>query len=222
MKKKGNFKKDFITGLFLLLPIAISVWVLFQIFKWADSILGDALYNYLGTRIPGLGIIITILLIYLIGLFSNRVIGKSITRSIESLFEKTPILKVIYKPLKNIFSKFSDGGKNNFKQVVVVDFPDSKGKSIGFITNTHIALDSSEKVCVFVPTSPNPTMGFLMLYDRADVTVVDVPVEQGLSMVLSIGSSYEGNMRFAGSAGQEPEPAAAPVIPPLVEDEKNV
>ena len=151
--------------------------------------------------------------------FSSKLIGKSITRKIESLLEKTPILKVIYKPLKNIFSKFSDVSKNNFKQVVMVDFPDSKGKSIGFITNNQIALDGGDKVCVFVPTSPNPTMGFLMLYDRADVTGVDLTVEQGLSMVLSIGSSYEGNIRFIGDA--RPEPAAAPAVPVPVEEETN-
>ncbi len=198
MQKKGRIKKDFITGLFLLLPITISVWALVKIFLWADSILGNVIYEYLGVRIPGLGIVATILIVYLIGVLSSRVIGNSITRKIESILEKTPILKVIYKPLKNIFSKFTDDGKNSFKQVVLVDFPDSKGKSIGFVTNDHIALDGSEKVCVFVPTSPNPTMGFLMLYDKADITVVDVPVEEGLSMVLSIGSSFEGNMRTAG------------------------
>ena len=90
----------------------------------------------------------------------------------ESILERVPILKLIYKPLKNIFSKFSDTqGRSNFKQVVLVDFPNTKGKSIGFVTNTHISLWTlSEKICVFVPTSPNPTMGFLMLYDKADVT----------------------------------------------------
>lgn len=213
MQKKGRIKKDFITGLFLLLPITISVWVLVKIFLWADSILGNVIYEYLGVRIPGLGIVATILIVYLIGVLSGRVIGNSITRKIEKILEKTPVLKVIYKPLKNIFSKFTDDGKSSFKQVVLVDFPDSKGKSIGFITNDHIALDGSDKVCVFVPTSPNPTMGFLMLYDRADVTAVDVPVEEGLGMVLSIGSSYEGNMRIAGQPGQDAQPAAAQAAP---------
>lgn len=206
MQKKGSFKKDFFTGLILLLPIAISVWVLIQVFTWADSILGNALYEVLGMRIPGLGIVITILLIYLIGVFSGRLIGKSIARKVESLLERTPVLKVIYKPLKNIFSKFSDNGKSNFKQVVLVDFPDSKGKSIGFITNTHITLEENEKICVFVPTSPNPTMGFLMLYDKADVTAVELTVEQGLSMVLSIGSSYDGAMRVADIIKQNASP----------------
>lgn len=217
MKKKGNIKKDFFTGLLLLLPIAISVWILIKVFDMADSLLGDALYGYLGTRIPGLGIFVTILLVYLIGVFSNKLIGKSITRKIESILEKTPILKIIYKPLKNIFSKFSDISKSNFKQVVLVDFPDSKGKSIGFITNNRIALDSSEKVCVFVPASPNPTLGYLMLYDRADVTVIDVTVEQGLSMVLSLGSSYEGNMRIAGKPDAEPTDEQA--VPQQAESE---
>ena len=127
----------------------------------------------------------------------------------ESILERIPILKVIYKPLKNIFSKFSDNGKSNFKQVVLVDFPDSKGKSIGFVTNTHISLDESEKVCVFVPTSPNPTMGFLMLYDRDDVTAVDITVEQGLSMVLSIGSSYDGTMHVTNIIKQAVPPPDA-------------
>ena len=75
-RKKVPFKKDFFTGLILLLPIAISVWVLIQLFTWADSILGDVLYEYLGMRIPGLGIVVTILFIYLIGVFSGRLIGK--------------------------------------------------------------------------------------------------------------------------------------------------
>jgi uncharacterized membrane protein len=213
MQKKGRIRKDFITGLLLLLPITISVWVLVQIFLWADSILGDAIYEYLGVRIPGLGIIVTLLIIYLIGVLSGRVIGNSITRKIESILEKTPILKVIYKPLKNIFSKFTDDGKSSFKQVVLVDFPNSKGKSIGFVTNNHIALDGREKVCVFVPTSPNPTMGFLMLYDKADITAVAVSVEEGLSMVLSIGSSFEGNIRVACTPRQDAQPAAAPFRP---------
>lgn len=206
MRKKGSVKSDFLTGLILLLPIAISVWVLIQLFTWADSILGNALYEYLGMRIPGLGIVVTLLLIYLIGVFSGRIIGKSIAHKVESILAKIPILKVIYKPLKNIFSKFSDNGKNSFKQVVLVDFPNSKGQSIGFVTNTRISLDESEKICVFVPTSPNPTMGFLMLYDRADVTAVDITVEQGLSMVLSIGSSYDGAMHVSDIIKQ----AAAP------------
>ncbi|HPJ02641.1 MAG TPA: DUF502 domain-containing protein [Candidatus Limiplasma sp.] len=209
MQKKGSIKKDFLTGLVLLLPIAISVWVLIQLFTWADSILGDVLYEYLGRRIPGLGIVVTLLLIYLIGVFSGRLIGKSIAHKVESILEKTPILKGIYKPLKNIFSKFSDTGKSNFKQVVLVDFPNTKGKSIGFVTNTHISLDESEKICVFVPTSPNPTMGFLMLYDRDDVTAVDITVEQGLSMVLSIGSSYDGAMHAANIIKQAVPPPDA-------------
>ena len=143
-----------------------------------------------------------LLLIYLIGVLSGRIIGKSIAHKVESILERVPILKLIYKPLKNIFSKFSDTGKSNFKQVVLVDFPNTKGKSIGFVTNTHISLDESEKICVFVPTSPNPTMGFLMLYDKADVTDVDITVEQGLSMVLSIGSSYDGAIRVTGKTKQ--------------------
>ena len=209
MRKKGSVKHDFFTGLILLLPIAISVWVLIQLFTWADSILGNALYEVLGMRIPGLGIVATILLIYLIGVFSGRLIGKSIAHKVEAILARIPVLKVIYKPLKNIFSKFTDNGKSSFKQVVLVDFPNAKGKSIGFVTNTHITLDESEKICVFVPTSPNPTMGFLMLYDKADVTAVDITVEQGLSMVLSIGSSYDGAMRVSGIVKQTAPPPDA-------------
>lgn len=189
MKDMGHYLRNrFITGIFVILPIGITIWILVKTFNFIDSILGRTITNITGIKIPGLGFLITIGAILGIGVISNNVIGKKIAKWIEDMLVKVPIIKMIYNPIKDIMKNFSSNNSNNFKRAVMVSFPSEKSKSIGFITKENIKVEEKFKTAVFVPTTPNPTSGFLVYLDKEDYKELDMTVESALKTIISLGS----------------------------------
>lgn len=112
-----HFRKQFLTGLFVVLPMGITFWVIYKIFfDILDSFIGNSLYSAIGMRIPGLGLIITLALIFVTGGVTSNFMGKKIHDWFERLFETLPIIKTIYVPVKDIMKNFSSDKSNNFKK----------------------------------------------------------------------------------------------------------
>lgn len=181
-------RKRFITGLFVVLPMGITIAILWKFFSVVDSILGSAIYKFLGREIPGIGFLVTIVLIIGVGIVTNNVAGRSLAIFIERLFTKTPVIKEIYCPIRDIVNNFSSKQSNNFKKVALVTYPLEGSQSIGFITKEHVIVDGKDCSTIFIPTTPNPTSGFLVFLEKDNYKELDIAVEDALKTVISLGS----------------------------------
>jgi uncharacterized membrane protein len=178
----------FIAGLFTLLPIILTFWILGGVFIGLDSILGDQLTSLFGFRIPGLGLILELGFIIIVGMVTSNVVGKKMTEIVEKNLVRIPVLKTIYLPVRDILSNFTDKKSNNFKKAVLVEYPKANIYSMGFITKESIEVDGIPKTVVFIPTTPNPTSGFLVYLNKGEYKEIDIPVDTALKSIVSLGS----------------------------------
>lgn len=183
-----HIRTFFIAGLFTILPLVLTFWILGSVFIGLDSILGDQLTNLLGFKIPGLGLILGILFILIVGMVTSNVVGKKMTEIVENNLVRIPVLKTIYLPIRDILKNFSDKKSSNFKKAVLVEYPKADVYSMGFITKGVIEVDGKEKTVIFIPTTPNPTSGFLVYLDKGNYLELDIPVDVALKSIVSLGS----------------------------------
>ena len=189
MKKLKNFlKKNFITGLLVVVPVAVTVFVLKALLIWIDGILGDIERDLLGHYYPGLGIITLLLLIFIIGTISANYIGNRVLHAWDRLMRRLPLVRGIYTTVKQMMETFSTA--QNFHGVGLVEYPRKGCYSIGFITgqvdDRTMGL-SGKYLSVSVPTTQNPTAGFLLLLPESEVRKLNVTVDQGMKYIVSLG-----------------------------------
>jgi len=181
-------KKNFITGLLVLVPLGVTIFVLKGLLGWIDNILGDLPGYVTGFSFPGLGIITLILFILLVGIISANYFGNRILRSWDELMQKVPLVRGVYSTVKQVMETFSV--KHSFHGVALVEYPRKECYSIGFVTgDVHgesVGLVGKYET-VFVPTTPNPTAGFLLMLPEAEVYHLDMTVEQGMKFIISLG-----------------------------------
>ncbi len=187
-KIKDFVKKYFITGLLVILPVWATYYVLAALLSVIDGILGDLPAHFLGRRIPGLGILTLFLFVLLVGgLFANY-LGSRIVKISDELLHKVPLVRGVYFTVKQVMETFSM--KHQFHGVALVEYPRKGCYSVGFMTG-EVRGDAlgllGRLVTVFVPTTPNPTAGFLLILPEAEVTRIDMTVEQGMKFIISLG-----------------------------------
>lgn len=195
MKKFKNFlKKNFLTGLLVVVPVAATVIVLKAILGWIDSILGDIPGYVIGTKFPGLGIITLLLLILAVGMVSANYFGSRLYRTWDGFMQRVPLVRGVYSTVKQVMETFSV--KHNFSGVGLVEYPRKGCWSIGFVTGVvdEKAMGlTGRHLSVFVPTTPNPTAGFLLILPEAEVRHLDMTVEQGMKFIISLGLVQVGD-----------------------------
>ncbi len=192
MPKKSISKfirNTFLKGFFIILPIGLTVWIIAKAIEIGDSFLGTYITEISDIDIPGLGLIVAIILIFIIGLLVTGIVGRRINKIVEALFSKVPLVKSIYKPIKDIVDNFGTDKNDNFKQVVLVNYPNEHTKSIGFVTKKNVGFREDFYSAVFIPTTPNPTNGFLVYFKPSDMEELDIPVNEALKLVISLGST---------------------------------
>lgn len=190
-------KKYFITGLLVLVPLFITVWVLKTLVQTLDQSLlllpvawrPEAL---LGVDIPGFGVILTVAIVLSVGLIATNIFGQQLIVLWESLLVRVPVVKSIYSSVKQVSDTlFSDSG-NAFRQALLIEYPRQGVWTIAFLTGTpggdvanHL---QGEYVSVYVPTTPNPTSGFFLMLPKADVIPLEMSVDQALKYIISMGT----------------------------------
>ena len=190
MKKIRDFiKKYFITGLLVMLPVWATYYVLSALLGVIDGMLGDLPAQFLGLRrFPGLGIITLILFILAVGVLFANYMGSQVVRISDELLHKVPLVRGVYFTVKQVMETFSM--KQQFHGVGLVEYPRKGCYSIGFMTGNmqgdHFGLNG-RYVSVFVPTTPNPTAGFLLLIPDAEVIRLNISVEEGMKFIISLG-----------------------------------
>ncbi len=183
----NRLKKALMTGIAAMLPIFLTGYVVVRLFTMIDSWLQPSIEIYLGREIVGLGFIIVILLVLLVGLLTNTFLARKLTDFVDWLFTRIPFVKQIYITMRGL-SSFSRPSGQSFKKVVMVEFPSKGMQSMGFITSENLRDVEKEMVSVFIPTTPNPTNGFLIYVEPHKVKVLDLPVEEGIRTVVSMGT----------------------------------
>jgi len=186
-----QLKRLFIRGLLALIPLVATIYVLDFIFSFLDGFLDVFIRGIFGIEIPGVGALTSILLILLIGFVVTNVVGARLIAYSEKLLHKVPIAPKIYFAIKQITDAFSMQGKHSFSKVAMVEYPRKGIYSIGFIISacrTEIQVAAGKKLInVFVPTTPNPTTGFLLMIPEDEIIILDMTVEDGLKLILSAG-----------------------------------
>lgn len=189
-------RKYFITGLLILVPLAITLWVLNLIISTMDQSLlllppswrPEAL---LGFYIPGLGTILTLLIIFLTGLAARNFIGRQIVSLWEGVLTRIPVVKSIYSSVKQVSDTLFSSSGNAFRKAVLIQYPRQGSYTIAFLTGVpggevrnHL---QGDYISVYVPTTPNPTSGFFLMVPRAEAVELDMSVDEALKYIVSMG-----------------------------------
>ena len=182
-----NLRKQFLTGILVMVPISATILILIWIFTTVDNILQPVIQLIVGHPIRGVGFGITIVLIYLAGVIASNIVGKSLIRYGESVLSKVPVVRPLYASIKQILESFSRPGKSGLLQVVLIEFPRKGIWALGFITNEMLTQSGETQLNIFIPTAPNPTGGFLQIVKEEEVIRTDIPVDEALRMVISAG-----------------------------------
>ncbi|WP_246939535.1 DUF502 domain-containing protein [Bacillus pinisoli] len=183
------FIRNFINGLLTIVPIILVIYVVIKVFNFLDGILGDTLKPYMEeSYIPGIGIVVTILLITIAGWLSTKFLANKIIELIDRLLERIPFVKTLYSVIKDTFQSFL-GEKKSFSKVALVTMPQTSMKVIGFVTSEQVGSfnDSlTDYVAVYIPQTFQ-VAGFTFLIPKEDVEFLDVSPEEAMKFVLSGG-----------------------------------
>jgi uncharacterized membrane protein len=188
-------KRYFITGLLIWAPLGITLWVLDLLVGTLDQSLGLLPVEWqpeawFGMRIPGLGAILTLLVVLLTGVFATNFFGQKIVDAWERLLVRIPVVKSIYGGVKQVSDTLLSGNGHAFRKVLLVRYPHPQAWSLAFQTNVpdEVArMLPDEHVAVFIPTTPSPVNGFYFYVKRSEVVELDVSVDRALKYIISMG-----------------------------------
>ena len=189
----SRIRNYFITGILVLIPIGITLYLTLFFVKISSKILPKEINpnNYLPFDIPGLEILISLILITVIGWLSLTFIGQRLVSFFETILNKIPILRTIYSSAEQLLENFSTNKKSK-KSVVLVQYPRQGIWAVGFATKENTGKIKNaigqDTINVFVPTTPNPTSGFLLMFPKKDIIFLDLTFEEASKFVVSAGS----------------------------------
>jgi uncharacterized membrane protein len=181
-----SIKRRIFAGLIAIVPIAVTFWILKFLFTFLDGFAAPLL-KQIDIEIPGLGIILTLLFIFILGILITNVLGKTIFNWGEKILDKLPFVNTIYNTIKQITSAFSSSTVKSFEQVVFIQYPRKGLWTMCFVTNQSKNENGESFYHVFVPTTPNPTSGVFIVVPQKDAIHPDISVEDGLKAIISGG-----------------------------------
>lgn len=193
---KVSFKRYFITGLLVVVPIWGTVLVLKTLFVTLDGVLGDTTEKYVTQRyVPGVGILVLLILIMLAGLLATNIMGRRVVMVWEDLLKRVPLVRGIYTTIKSMMDvlSFQDAGsgKEKYSRVVMIEFPRKGQYALALVTGVtpgEVQEISTDRVInVYVPTSPNPTSGYLLFVPESELIPVNMSVDEAMKMMFSGG-----------------------------------
>ena len=191
----AKLRNYFITGIVVLVPIGITLYLTKFFISISSKLIPYNLNpnNYLPFAIPGLEILLSVIFITIIGGISLSFIGKRILKFVNDLFKRIPILRTIYSAIGQMTESFAPNKGNNKKSVVLIQYPRKGSWAVGFATKDNKGEISkktnSELVNVFVPTTPNPTSGFLLMFPKDEIIYLDMSFEEASKFIVSAGTS---------------------------------
>lgn len=196
------FRSSFLTGLVVIAPIGLTLWLIWTVAGWVDSWVLPFVPvwlrpdQYVGLSIRGIGVLVFLLFTVLVGWTAKGIIGKSMIRWAESIVHSLPVVRSVYKGLKQISETVFAQSEASFDKACLVEYPRKGIWAVAFISTSakgeidkKVPVDQS-KTAVFLPTTPNPTSGFLLFLPKSDIIELDMTVEDAAKLVISAGLVY--------------------------------
>lgn len=193
----GAFKRYFLTGLFVLLPIGASALFVIWLFKLMDSWATPLTQRFFGHHIPGLGLIFTVTVIFFTGVLSSNVIGRWVLGIVDHLFMDVPIFKTIYNTTKQVMQIFSPAGTHSFRSVVLVENPKTSILSLGFVTHEltlELGGEAQPYLAVYVPSN-HVYLGDIFLFKKDQVHSTPLTIQQGIQCIISAGAALPADLK---------------------------
>ena len=191
-----RLRRYLVAGLLIWAPLAVTFLLLRIAVNLMDKTLAIIPQSYrpeelLGIHIPGLGVILTFIVLFITGMLAANFVGRYVVGGWESLLDRIPIVRTIYGGAKNFAEIVFSDSNDSFKQVLLIEYPRKGLYSLAFQTSSELGevqgRTGEDVVCCFVPTTPNPTSGFVILVPRREIQVLDMDVDEALKMIISLG-----------------------------------
>ncbi|MDH5530125.1 MAG: DUF502 domain-containing protein [Paracoccaceae bacterium] len=203
-RKRGfvaRFRANFLTGLVVVTPVALTIWLIWTLTGWIDSwVLPLVPYKfrpeqYIGIDLRGVGVIIFLIFTGVVGWVAKGLLGRSLIAWGERIVDRMPIVRSIYNGVKQVAETVFSQTEAKFEQACLIEYPRTGIWAIGFVSTAAKGevlqkLPGDEIMTVFLPTTPNPTSGFLLFLPKRDVTFLDMSVEDAAKLVISAGLVY--------------------------------
>ncbi len=191
-----HLRRYLVAGLLVWIPLGVTIFILKVLIGLMDRTLLLIPQQYrpeewLGFSVPGLGLILTLLVLLVTGLLAANIVGRSMVGLWESLLDRIPVVRSVYSAAKNFTEiVFSDSGQS-FKKVLLIEYPRKGIYSLAFQTATNLGevqgRMGEQMVCTFVPTTPNPTSGYIIIVPKKDIIELDMEIDEALKMIISLG-----------------------------------
>ena len=206
----ARLRTSFLTGIVVIAPVALTIWLIWSVIGWFDGLvlpfvpdayrpekILNTFFGYdLKLNIRGVGVVVFLVFATLVGWLAKGLIGRSFIRYAENLVNRMPVVRSFYSGIKQIAETVFAQQERSFEKACMIEYPRKGIWAIGFISTTakgEIAERNSSKgsmVSVFVPTTPNPTSGFLLFFPKADIVELDMSIEDAAKLVISAGLVY--------------------------------
>ncbi len=186
-KVTRHIRATMIGGLLLTLPIIITYIVLRWLFDAIDGLLQPAIESSFGKTIPGLGVVVLILILYLVGIAEENYLTRRAFKIGREMLLRVPIISTVYSPAKQLIDAFSGTGESGFRQVVMIEYPRENAWTIGFLTANTSDDEGFPLSIIYIPTAPTPNSGWIAMIPEQDVRFTDLSVAEAMHLVLSGG-----------------------------------
>lgn len=189
-------RRSFLAGIFILFPLAASVLVVYWLFNLMDSWAMPLTQHLFGRHIPGVGLVVTFVVILVTGSLGSNVVGRYVLRLVDTLFMEMPVFRSIYNTTKQVMQVFSPHSQSSFHSVVIVEHPRAGGLCIGFVTRdleiTHQG-KKEKRVSVYVPTN-HFYFGDILMFKPEEVRTTSLTVQQGIQSIISAGATFPAEL----------------------------
>jgi uncharacterized membrane protein len=198
----ASLRASFLTGLIVIAPVGLTIWLIWSVIGWIDGVVLPLVpydfqpEKYIGINLRGIGVIIFLLFTIVVGWLAKGLLGRSLIRIAENMVQNVPVVRSIYSGVKQIAETVFAQSERSFEKACLFEYPRKGIWAIGCISTTakgevaQRATTSGDLISVFVPTTPNPTSGFLLFFPREDIIELDMSVEDAAKLVISAGLVY--------------------------------
>lgn len=200
----ASLRASFLTGIVVIAPVGLTIWLIWTVIGWIDGFVLPfvpetfQLETYIGVNLPGAGVLIFLVFTIIVGWIAKGIIGRSLIKFAESLVNRMPVVRSIYSGIKQISETVFAQTERNFEKACLIQYPRKGLWAIAFVS-THAKGEVVQKaetggrlMSVFLPTTPNPTSGFLLFVPEEDVILLDMTIEEAAKLVISAGLVYPG------------------------------
>ncbi|HMM59704.1 MAG TPA: DUF502 domain-containing protein [Candidatus Rifleibacterium sp.] len=195
----GQMRKYLITGVLVLVPFVVTIYIMYAFFQITDGLLGVAVSRAIGYRVPGMGLILTALICVSVGMIAQNYFGKRLIASVDNSLEQIPGVRSLYNGIKQVADVIVRNTRSEFKRVVMLEYPKEDSWVLGFVTGDFVLQAGSDRldddmISVFVPTTPNPTSGFLLIISKKKIIDTHMDIEDAMKIVISGGLVQPGRL----------------------------